>query len=60
MLLANALSLIVCTVVGAYGLADGGPPKYVEGFITYLVLQLLWLVMTIFLVGSQAAKQTKV
>jgi hypothetical protein len=46
-LLANALALAVATVIGAYGAADGGPPRFGEAFVTYLLPQAIWLAVWI-------------
>jgi hypothetical protein len=59
LLLANALSLILSTIIGAFGFAHGEPPVFAESFIKYLVPQFVWLVVTAVIVRGQAAKQTK-
>ena len=58
-LVANVLSLIIATVVGAFRLADGGAPEFAEAFFGYIVPQIVWLVVTGFIVRGQVAKQAK-
>lgn len=55
---ASIASLFVCTVVGAYGLADGGPPAFGAAFASYLLPQAVWAVVWLFvLVGRATAKK---
>jgi hypothetical protein len=56
-LMANALSLVTCTALGAFGLADGGHPRVVESFAGYVVPQLIWLVVTGVILRGQIRKQ---
>jgi hypothetical protein len=44
-LAANALSLAFATIVSGYGLADGGPPIFFVGFLTYVLPQLIVLAL---------------
>ena len=43
-LFSNLLSWIICSILYAYGSANGGEPKFIIGFITYSIPQLIWTV----------------
>jgi len=45
LLAANALSLAVVTVGGGIGFANGGPHQFGTTFLTYLLPQIIWLVV---------------
>jgi hypothetical protein len=41
---ANLATLVIATVIGGFGLADGGAPKFVLAFAQYTIPVLIWLV----------------
>lgn len=40
--LATLAAIAVCTVIAGWGKADGGPPRYGEAFVAYVVPCLVW------------------
>ena len=54
---ANGLALVIATLIGGFGMADGGPPKFSGAFMGYWLPQAIWLVIwLIILKGRQTAK----
>jgi hypothetical protein len=47
MMMANGLSLFVATIVGGFGIADGGGPNFASAFASYVLPQLVWLIVGI-------------
>lgn len=42
----GALAIIIATVLGGFGFADGGPPRFFYAFATYLNATLLWIAVS--------------
>lgn len=42
---AHVLSLAVATLIGAFGMADGGPLAFGVAFLSYVGPQLLWMAL---------------
>jgi hypothetical protein len=55
-LVANVLALFVATLIGGYGLADGGPPRFDDAFFGYWLPQAIWLVVWILTLRDRQAK----
>jgi hypothetical protein len=53
-LLANAGSLTIATVLAAFGLAYDGAPKFAEAAVGYAVPQILWLAISALIFGRAA------
>jgi hypothetical protein len=45
MLAPHALTLLTTTVLGGFGMADGGPLQFRRAFLTYLLPVIVWLVV---------------
>src|SRR3954453_13697403 len=54
-IIASGLSLIIATLVGAYGFADGGPPKFQHAYSTYVLPQMLVLALLLVRVWKRAS-----
>lgn len=54
---ANVLALLVAIVIGAYGFADGGPPKFEAAFTNYLLPQIVWTVLWLFILRGRKAQK---
>lgn len=48
LILCHTISLTAATLLGGWGFADGGSPKFLQAFYTYLVPELLWFAIDIF------------
>ncbi|RDI60161.1 hypothetical protein [Microvirga subterranea] len=53
-LVANALSLFLMTVLRAIGTADGGEPNFQKAFAALVIPQIVWLVIGLFREGRAA------
>ena len=47
-LVANIASLLLSALIGAFGMADGGPPQYGTALSLYALPQLVWLALDAF------------
>jgi hypothetical protein len=51
------MALVIATLIGGLGMADGGSPKFSNAFVGYLLPQAIWLVIWLFILkGRQVAK----
>lgn len=56
LLFAHAISLLIATVIGGMGMADGGAFAAVQAFGAYLLPQALWLAVDAVLLRRKLAK----
>jgi len=51
-----AIAWVTAVALGAYGLAEGGPPDWPRSLLTYTPALLLWLVFDLFRLRGKAAR----
>ena len=56
---ATVLALLVATVVGAYGTADGGPPNFEAAFESYVLPQIAWTLVWFFILRGRRLKRQR-